>query len=141
LADHWPKNWISHITVKQMHFEAAAQYRMSQEELEKSRYGTEVSRLKVAEGLAKKGLDVGKKNVAEAVVSDLRVNTSTSLLHMTDKRRCYKQQSNPLSSVLSGIMTSSILRPSRLPLSSHRSWAPGWSSWSRPKRLPSLWRG
>ena len=67
------QNWTSHITVKQMHFEAAAQYRLSQEELEKSRYGTEVARLKVAEGLAKKGLDVGKKGVAESVVSDLRV--------------------------------------------------------------------
>jgi hypothetical protein len=56
-----------------MHFEAAAQYRLSQDDLEKSRYGDEISRLRVAEVLAKKGLDLGKKGVAEAVVSDLRV--------------------------------------------------------------------
>lgn len=56
-----------------MHFEAAAQYRLSQEDLEKSRYGEEIGRLKVAEGLAKKGLDA-RKGVAEAVVADLRVS-------------------------------------------------------------------
>ena len=59
-----------------MHFEAAANYRLSQEDLERSRYGVEVARLKVADGLAKKGLDVGKKGVADAVVSDLRVGSS-----------------------------------------------------------------
>jgi programmed cell death 6-interacting protein len=56
-----------------MHFEAAAQYRLSQDDLEKSRYGEEIARLRVAEGLAKKGLDVGKKGVSDAVISDLRV--------------------------------------------------------------------
>ncbi len=62
-----------------MHFEAAAQYRLSQEELEKSRYGDVVARLKVAEGLAKKGLDAGKKGVADSVTSDLRVNAFRQL--------------------------------------------------------------
>lgn len=56
-----------------MHFEAAAQYRLSQDELDKSRYGEEIARLRVAEGLAKKGLDTGKRGVADAVVADLRV--------------------------------------------------------------------
>lgn len=59
-----------------MHFEAAAQYRLSQEDLEKSRYGEEIARLRAAEGLAKKGLDTGKKGVADAVVSDLKVRAS-----------------------------------------------------------------
>lgn len=57
-----------------MHFEAAAQYRLSQEDFEKSRYGEEIGRLKVAEGLAKKGLDA-KKGVAEAVITDLKVRS------------------------------------------------------------------
>lgn len=56
-----------------MHFEAAAQFRLSQEDLEKSRYGEEIGRLKVAEGLAKKGLDAARKGVADSVVSDLKV--------------------------------------------------------------------
>jgi len=62
------------MTVKSMHFEAAAQYRLSQEDLEKNRYGSEISRLRVAEGLAKKGLDAGKRGVVDSVVADLKVS-------------------------------------------------------------------
>lgn len=61
------------MTVKSMHFEAAAQFRLSQEDLEKNRYGPEISRLRVAEGLAKKGLDAGRKGVTESVLADLKV--------------------------------------------------------------------
>ncbi|WVR09313.1 pH-response regulator protein palA/RIM20 [Kwoniella sp. DSM 27419] len=71
-SSFFPANWVAHTTVKQLHFEAAAQYRLSQEDLEKSRYGEEIARLRVAEALAKKGLDAGKKGVAESVMSDLR---------------------------------------------------------------------
>ena len=45
---------------------------MSREDLSKSRYGDEIARLKVADGLAKKGLGASK-GIAEAVVGDLRV--------------------------------------------------------------------
>ncbi|OWZ77273.1 pH-response regulator protein palA/RIM20 [Cryptococcus neoformans Bt85] len=71
-SSYFPLNWTAHINVKQMHFEAAAQFRLSQEDLEKSRYGEEIGRLKVAEGLAKKGLDAARKGVADSVVSDLQ---------------------------------------------------------------------
>ncbi|KAK4690084.1 hypothetical protein P7C73_g49, partial [Tremellales sp. Uapishka_1] len=70
-AGFFPPAWMAHITIKQVHFEAAAQYRLSQEDLEKSRYGEEIARLRVAESLAKKGID-GRKGVAETVVTDLR---------------------------------------------------------------------
>jgi programmed cell death 6-interacting protein len=59
--------------MKQLHFGAAAQYRMSKEDVNKSRYGVEISRLRVAEGLAKKGLS-NTRGVADSVVSDLRVS-------------------------------------------------------------------
>lgn len=62
------------MTVKSMHFEAAAQFRLSQEDLEKNRYGDEIARLRVAEGLAKKGLDIGKKGVSDSVIQDLKVS-------------------------------------------------------------------
>ncbi|BEI84836.1 hypothetical protein CcaverHIS002_0502370 [Cutaneotrichosporon cavernicola] len=71
-ASNFPQNWTNHVLVKANHFEAAAQYRQSQDDLEKGRYGQEIARLRVAEGLAKKGLDAGRKGVSEAVVSDLR---------------------------------------------------------------------
>ncbi|EIW68315.1 hypothetical protein TREMEDRAFT_63488 [Tremella mesenterica DSM 1558] len=71
-AAYFPVGWLSHITVKQMHFEAAAQYRLSQDDLESRRYGHEITRLRIAEGLAKKGLEASKKGVADAVLSDLK---------------------------------------------------------------------
>ncbi|WVQ79570.1 pH-response regulator protein palA/RIM20 [Cryptococcus sp. DSM 104549] len=71
-AAFFPAAWTAHITVKQMHFEAAAHYRLSQDDLEKSKYGEEIARLRVAEGLAKKGLDAAKRGVADAVVTDLK---------------------------------------------------------------------
>lgn len=60
--------------MKQLHFEAAAQYRLSQEELEKSRYGEEIARLRVAEGLTKKGIDAGRRGVADSVLSETKVS-------------------------------------------------------------------
>jgi programmed cell death 6-interacting protein len=60
------------MTIKQIHFEAAAQWRMSREELNKGKYGEEIARLKLAESLAKKGLSAAK-GVADAVAGDLRV--------------------------------------------------------------------
>jgi len=68
------QNWIAHLNVKQLHFEAAAQYRLSQEELEKSRYGEEIARLRVAEGLTKKGIDAGRRGVADSVLSETKVS-------------------------------------------------------------------
>ena len=67
------------MTIKQLHFEAAAQWRMSREDLNKSRYGDEIARLKVADGLAKKGLTVGK-GVADSVLGDLKVSRWSTVL-------------------------------------------------------------
>ncbi|WVO14605.1 pH-response regulator protein palA/RIM20 [Cryptococcus depauperatus] len=71
-SSYFPSIWIAHITMKSLHFEAAAQYRLSQEDLEKSRYGEEIARLKIAEGLCKKGIDAVRKGVADSVVADLK---------------------------------------------------------------------
>lgn len=70
---YFPQNWINHVMVKSNHFEAAAQYRLSQDDHEKSKYGEEIARLRVAEGLAKKGLEAGRKGVNESVVNDLKL--------------------------------------------------------------------
>jgi programmed cell death 6-interacting protein len=45
---------------------------MSKEDVNKSRYGIEIARLRVAEGLAKKGLS-NTRGVADSVVSDMKV--------------------------------------------------------------------
>jgi hypothetical protein len=114
------------MTVKSNHFEAAAQYRMSQDDLERNKYGSEIGRLRVAEGLAKKGLDAGKRGVPESVVADLKVNCADSRTELTG-RTSLQPSSLPLS-VLSATTTSSMSTPSR----HHRSWprsqASAWSS-------------
>ncbi|WOO78376.1 pH-response regulator protein palA/RIM20 [Vanrija pseudolonga] len=69
---YFPDSWINHIAIKQLHFEAAAQFRMSQEDLDKGRYGDEIARLRVAEGLAKKGLAIGQRGIADSVLSELK---------------------------------------------------------------------
>ncbi|KAJ9125522.1 hypothetical protein QFC22_000483 [Naganishia vaughanmartiniae] len=71
-AHYFPAAWTSHVTVKRYHFEAAAQYRLSMDDLEKGRYGDEIARLQLAETLAKKALDAVKPGLSTAVSSDLR---------------------------------------------------------------------
>lgn len=61
------------MTVKKLHFEAAAQYRMSQEDLEKGRYGEEIGRMQYAEILVKQALGAVKSGMSDAVISDLKV--------------------------------------------------------------------
>jgi programmed cell death 6-interacting protein len=82
------------MSVKKLHFEAAAQYRISQEDLEKGRrvdtphgtystyqltrssmdrYGEEIARLQIAEGLTKKAISEARNGVADTVLSDLKV--------------------------------------------------------------------
>lgn len=79
-----------------MHFEAAAQYRLSQEDFEKSRYGEEIARLRVAEGLTKKGIDAGKKGVAESVVSETKVSIGSCWKKLSSHARTFKRRSRRL---------------------------------------------
>ncbi len=62
------------MTIKKLHFEAAAHYRMSQEDLEKGRYGEEIGRMRYAETLVKQALASVKSGMSDAVVSDLKVS-------------------------------------------------------------------
>ncbi|KAJ9095781.1 hypothetical protein QFC20_006576 [Naganishia adeliensis] len=71
-AHYFPASWTSHVTVKRYHFEAAAQYRLSMDDLEKGRYGEEIARLQLAETMAKKALDAVKPGLGGAVTSDLK---------------------------------------------------------------------
>ncbi|KAJ3916204.1 ALIX V-shaped domain binding to HIV-domain-containing protein [Lentinula edodes] len=69
----YPSDWLSHIEVKQHHFEAVAQFRRSREELEKSRYGFEIAYLTQAQLAAKKGYDVARKGrVLPAILNDIQ---------------------------------------------------------------------
>jgi len=84
------QNWLAHIQSKALHFDAAAQYRKSNEELENARYvrarrggtqplishryGQEISRLQSARKKAKEGSEIARKGGASAsVLKDLNV--------------------------------------------------------------------
>lgn len=63
----------SHLEVKKLHFLAAAHYRMSQDDLERARYGDEIARLRLAEAAVKRALDIAKAGgVSASVAADLK---------------------------------------------------------------------
>ncbi|SNX85869.1 related to RIM20 - protein involved in proteolytic activation of Rim101p [Melanopsichium pennsylvanicum] len=66
-----PSGWENHLTVKRWHFAAAAQYRKACDDLASNRYGDELSRLHLAEQHLKKALDLAKRDVSDAIKSDL----------------------------------------------------------------------
>ncbi|KAH7927929.1 pH-response regulator [Leucogyrophana mollusca] len=115
----FPSEWLSHIETKQYHFEAAAQYRKSIDDLEANRYGDEIRRLSLAEVEAKKGYAIARRGaVAPAVLQDIK-----SLLDVVQKNLARAERDNdliyhqdvPASSALPPIqgvsMVSSIVHP------------------------------
>ncbi|UZJ52778.1 hypothetical protein CBS101457_002098 [Exobasidium rhododendri] len=67
-----PREWLNHMSIKKWHFAAASQFRKSCEDLGANRYGDEIGRLKLAEGLVKKALDSPKRGTSEALQADLK---------------------------------------------------------------------
>lgn len=74
----YPKMWITHMQIKALHFNAAAQFRKSCECISQDKYGEEVSRLQVATDYVRRAFDVirssgyGKTGGSSAVVNDLK---------------------------------------------------------------------
>ncbi|KZT73000.1 BRO1-domain-containing protein [Daedalea quercina L-15889] len=87
-----PSHWLAHLETKQLHFEAAAHYRKSVEDLESSRYGHEIARLTQAQAAVKKGYDVARRGgVAPAVFQDIK-----SLLETVQKNFARAERDNDL---------------------------------------------
>nr|ASF90191.1 hypothetical protein SPAR05794 [Bartheletia paradoxa] len=109
-----PSIWITHIRVKMYHFGAAAQFRKSCDDLGANRYGDELGRLKVAEGLVKKALDNTKRGVGEAVVSDLQSLQAIIKANITrgerDNDMIYLQSITSAGS-LSAVVPASMVKP------------------------------
>ncbi|KAI0925777.1 hypothetical protein AcV5_008415 [Taiwanofungus camphoratus] len=69
----FPSHWLPHLETKQLHFDAAAQYRKSVDDLEANRYGHELARLMQAHATAKKGYDMARRaGVAPPVLQDIK---------------------------------------------------------------------
>ena len=68
------KEWLAHAQTKALHFEAAAQYRMSLVDLEQHRYGHEIARLTEAKRIAQNAYDNARRQlVARPVLNDVKV--------------------------------------------------------------------
>ncbi|KAL5504141.1 RIM20 [Sanghuangporus vaninii] len=88
----FPSEWLAHIDAKQHHFESAAQYRKSVDDLESNNYGHELARLMEAKTLAKRGYDIARRAyVARPVVDDVK-----SLLDAIEKNIARAERDNDL---------------------------------------------
>ncbi|TFK47825.1 pH-response regulator [Heliocybe sulcata] len=102
----FPSTWITHCEAKGYHFQAAALYRKSVEDLEASKYGHELSRLHQASMLGKKAYDIARRGgVAKAVVEDVK-----SLLDEVQKNITRAERDNDL------IYHQDVPAPSALPV-------------------------
>ncbi|KAG7089614.1 hypothetical protein E1B28_011280 [Marasmius oreades] len=88
----FPTDWLAHVEAKQHHFDAVAQYRKSREELEASRYGSELAHLTQALAGAKRAHDIARKGKASpAVRQDIQ-----SLLEAVQKDFARAERDNDL---------------------------------------------
>ncbi|KAM5535914.1 hypothetical protein V8D89_010354 [Ganoderma adspersum] len=111
----FPSSWIAHIETKSLHFQAAAQFRKSLEDLEAHKYGHEISRLTEAQTVAKKGYDTARRGgVVGAVQQDIK-----SLLDIVQKNLSRAERDNdliyhqdvPSTSALPAIQEVSMVQP------------------------------
>ncbi|KZV63101.1 BRO1-domain-containing protein [Peniophora sp. CONT] len=89
-----PSGWLAHLETKQLHFDAASQYRQSINDLERNNYGSEIARLTAGRASAKKGYDVARRagsGLAQAVLEDIK-----SLLDIVEKNLKRAERDNDL---------------------------------------------
>lgn len=116
----FPKPWLTHMQVKALHFNAAAQFRKSCECISQNKYGEEVARLRIANSLVKRAFDMiksffsGTPMVSNTVVSDLR---SLQQIIQTNLARAEKDndviylETLPSESALPPIQKSEMVKP------------------------------
>ncbi|KAL9538338.1 hypothetical protein MBANPS3_011006 [Mucor bainieri] len=74
ISNVYPKSWLTHMHIKALHFNAAAQFRKSCECISQDKYGQEVARLQMASEFVKRAFELrhAKSSVAPSVMNDLR---------------------------------------------------------------------
>ncbi|KAI0065090.1 BRO1-domain-containing protein [Artomyces pyxidatus] len=88
----FPTDWLPYLETKQLHFDAAAQYRKGIDDIEHNRYGHELARLTSAQATAKRGYDVARRGaVPAAVQQDVK-----SLLDIVETNFTRAQRDNDL---------------------------------------------
>ncbi|KAI7851287.1 ALIX V-shaped domain binding to HIV-domain-containing protein [Circinella umbellata] len=123
----FPKQWLTHMQVKALHFNAASQFRKACECISQNKYGEEVARLQIAHSLVKRGFDLlksyfpfsssassGSTYISPAVVSDLK---SLQQIIQTNLARAEKDndviylEAIPSPSALPAIQKSEMVKP------------------------------
>ncbi|KAG2231674.1 hypothetical protein INT48_005157 [Thamnidium elegans] len=116
----YPKMWITHMQIKALHFNAAAQFRKSCECISQDKYGEEVSRLQVASDFVRRAFDIirssgyGKTGGSIAVTNDLK---SLQQILASNLARAEKDndviylESIPLFSSLPAILKTQMVKP------------------------------
>ncbi|KAI9489347.1 ALIX V-shaped domain binding to HIV-domain-containing protein [Zychaea mexicana] len=116
----FPKQWLTHMQVKALHFNAASQFRKACECISQNKYGEEVARLQIASSLVKRAFDLlksffsGSPSISSAVVSDLR---SLQQIIQTNLARAEKDndviylEAVPSPSALPAIQKSEMVKP------------------------------
>lgn len=116
----YPKMWITHMQIKALHFNAAAQFRKSCECISQDKYGEEVSRLQVASDFVRRAFDIirssgyGRTGGSIAVTNDLK---SLQQILASNLARAEKDndviylESIPLFSSLPAILKTQMVKP------------------------------
>lgn len=107
-----PRAWLTHMQIKALHFNAAAQFRKSCECISQDKYGEEVARLQLATEFVRRALDLRYK-AAPTVMNDLRSLQqiiSTNLARAEKDNDVIYLESIPLPSALPAILKTQMVK-------------------------------
>ncbi|CAO0801386.1 unnamed protein product [Mucor circinelloides] len=116
ISNVYPKCWLTHMQIKALHFNAAAQFRKSCECISQDKYGEEVARLQIASEFVKRAFDLRQNKAAAAapsVMNDLRSLQqiiSTNLARAEKDNDVIYLESIPLPSALPAILKTQMVK-------------------------------
>ncbi|KAJ2922412.1 hypothetical protein H1R20_g14677, partial [Candolleomyces eurysporus] len=95
-----PSDWLPHLQVKSLHFQAVAQFRKSMDEIETgNNYGVELARLGLAQDYSKQAYEIarrGRVSTANHATYPFFLHHDQSLMETVEKGRVRAQRDNDL---------------------------------------------
>ncbi|CEP08994.1 hypothetical protein, partial, partial [Parasitella parasitica] len=116
VSNVFPRAWSTHMQIKALHFNAAAQFRKACECISQDKYGEEVARLQLATDFVRRALDLSRHNTkgaAPAVMNDLRSLQqiiSTNLARAEKDNDVIYMESVPVPSSLPAILKTQMVK-------------------------------
>ncbi|KAI8638127.1 ALIX V-shaped domain binding to HIV-domain-containing protein [Parasitella parasitica] len=112
ISSVFPREWLTHMQIKALHFNAAAQFRKSCECISQDKYGEEVARLQLATDFVRRALNLRYKG-APTVMNDLKSLQqiiSTNLARAEKDNDVIYLESVPLPSSLPAILKTQMVK-------------------------------